>query len=211
MKGYSLALGITGKREEDLATKLTGKQIVGNHIEAMQSPSRREIWKVLSDRAIASPREIADELDERTDLVSHHIKRLVKLGFAELTEERKVRGAIAHYYRAIERPLIEDDDWNRLLEENPMLAEHLIGRLVQSQLEDYEKSLRAGVLGSDDEWYIGRFPAVVDPQGLKEALDLGDRVEEELADIARRSAERRSGSGEDAINIVASVGVIKTP
>ena len=92
-----------------------------------------------------------------------------------------------------------------------MLAEHLIGRLVQSQLEDYEKSLRAGVLGSDDEWYIGRFPAVVDPQGLKEALDLGDRVEEELADIARRSAERRSGSGEDAINIVASVGVIKTP
>ena len=211
MKGYSLALGITGKREEDLATKLTGKHIVGNHIEAMQRPLRREIWKVLSDRAIASPPEIADEQDERTDLDSHHNKRLVKLGFAELTEERKVRGAIAHYYRAIERPLIEDDDWNRLLEENPMLAEHLIGRLVQSQLEDYEKSLRAGVLGSDDEWYIGRFPAVVDPQGLKEALDLGDRVEEELADIARRSAERRSGSGEDAINIVASVGVIKTP
>lgn len=194
-----------------MATKLSRKQIVGNHIEAMQSPLRREIWKVLSDRGVVSPKEIADELDERTDLVSHHIKRLVKLGFAELTDEKKVRGAIAHYYRAIQRPLIEDDDWNQLLEENPMLAEHLVGRLVQAQLEDYERSLRAGILGSDDEWYIGRFPAVVDKQGLKEALELGDRVEADLAEIVRRSAERRSESGDDAVNIVASIGVIKAP
>ena len=194
-----------------MASKLSRRQIVGNHIEAMQHPLRREIWKVLVERGVASPKEIADELDERTDLVSHHVKRLVKLGFAELASEKKVRGAIAHYYRAIERPLIENDQWNQLLEENPMLAEHLIGRLIQAQLEDYEGSLRAGILGSDDEWYIGRFPVVVDPEGLEEALKLGDRIEEEIAEIERRSAERRGESGEDAVPMAVSLGVIKMP
>jgi predicted transcriptional regulator len=194
-----------------LAPTLSRQEIIGNHIEAMQHPLRREIWKALVERGLASPKEIADELDERTDLVSHHVKRLVKLGFAELAAEKRVRGAIAHYYRAIERPLIENDQWNQLLEENPMLAEHLIGRLVQAQLDDYERSLRAGILGADDEWYIGRIPAVVDRQGLQEAIELADRLETEVAEIERRSAERRSESGEDALPMAVSLGVIKMP
>ncbi len=41
--------------------------------------------------------------------------------------------------------------------------------------------------------------------------DPADRIAALRAEIARRSAERRSGSGDDAVPITVTVGVIKTP
>jgi DNA-binding CsgD family transcriptional regulator len=177
-----------------LATETSGKLQIQSHIEAMAHPLRHRCWIILYGRE-ASPKEIADELNADTALVSHHVKRLVKLDCAELVREEKVRGAVRHVYKATQRVLVDVDDWNRLIDENPPFAKHLLCGFMQSQLDDFRRSVQAGVLGSDDRWHITRDPAVVDDAGLTEALDLADRFQAELVEIVRRSAERRGGSG----------------
>lgn len=192
-----------------MATKASGQLQIESHIEAMAHPLRHKCWIVLHGRE-ASPKEIADELNADTALVSHHVKRLVKLNCAELVREEKVRGTIRHVYKATRRVLVDVDDWNRLIEENPPFASHLLCTFMQSQLDDFRQSVQAGVLGSDDRWNITRVPAVVDDAGLDEALGLVDRFEAQLIEIVRRSAKRRDGADGEAIPISACLSIFKS-
>lgn len=192
-----------------MAAKASGQLQIERHIEAMAHPLRHKCWISLYGRE-ASPKEIADELNADTALVSHHVKRLVKLDCAELVREEKVRGAIRHVYKATRRVLIDVDDWNRLIDENPPFAKHLLCHFMQSQLDDFRKSVQAGVLGSDDRWHITRNPALVDETGLTEALELAGRFQAELAEVVRRSAERREGAEGEAVPISACLSVFKS-
>jgi hypothetical protein len=178
----------------------------------MRDPLRHSCWVALHDRDIASPKEIADAVGAPLDKVSYHIKRLVKLGCAEFVEEKPVRGAtIQHFYRAIESVLIDSDGWLRLLDEEPGLADYALACFMQPQIDDFTDSVRAGVLGSDEMWHITRTPGVVDQQGLEDALALAEEARERFAGIIQRSAERRSESGEEAINMSACLSFFKTP
>ena len=187
-------------------------QAFRNQLEARRDPLRHRCWVVLHDRHIASPKEIADALGAPLDKVSYHVRRLVQLGCAEFVEERPVRGVtIQHFYRAIEPVLVDGEDWLRLVEEEPGLADYALGSFMQSQLDDFTGSVRAGVLGSDEKWHITRTPGVVDQQGLQEALALAEEARERFAGIVQRSAERRDESGEEAINMSACLSFFKTP
>ncbi|HVY96947.1 MAG TPA: winged helix-turn-helix domain-containing protein [Solirubrobacterales bacterium] len=182
-----------------------------NHLEAMKHELRHEIWLILVQRT-ASPKELAEELDADLSLVSHHTKRLVALGCAELVRSRPVRGAIEHFYRATKQVLVDDSDWNRLLEEDPGLADYMLGNFMQAQLDDYRKSIEAGVLGSDDRFLIDRTPVVVDSKGCDELLEALDRFETEVVpDIVQRSAERRDGSDDEAVHMSLCLSLFKTP
>lgn len=193
-----------------MATKVTRRQALANRQLAMSHPLRVQIWEILRER-VASPKELAALLKENIPHVSHHAKRLVQLGCAELVDTRQVRGAVEHFYRGIEPIRIDDDEWEVLKEEDPEMAEHQLGQFMQAQLDDYVASMKAGVLGSDNRFHVHRTPAVVDHQGLEEALELAERMEQELAEIVSRSAERRSGSGADALHMSACISFFKTP
>lgn len=182
-----------------------------NHLEAMKHELRHDIWRILVKRT-ASPKEIAAELDADLSLVSHHTKRLVQLGCAEPVRKRPVRGAIEHFYRATKQVLVDDSEWNRLLEEDPGLAQYMLGNFMQAQLDDYRTSIEAGVLGSDDRFLIDRTPVVVDDRGCDELLEALDRFETEVVpDVVQRSAERRSESGDDAVHMSVCLSLFKTP
>jgi len=202
------------EKERKLAAKLSQQQqINANWIEAMGHEIRRESWRVLSDQGVCSPKEIADALGGRypLDKVAHHVRRLAALGCVELVDERKVRGAVAHYYRHVDRVLVEDDQWNQLLEENPMLAKHLLGKFMQAQLDDYARSIRAGTLGNDDRFHVQRTPAVLDAEGLDEALSLAERMEEEFNAIVARSADRRTDTEVEPLRVSWCQSVFATP
>jgi hypothetical protein len=187
-------------------------QAFRNHIDAMRDPLRHRCWLALNDREIASPKEIADTVGAPLDKVSYHVKRLVELGCAEFVDERPVRGVtIQHFYRAIEPVLIDGEDWLRLLEEEPGLADYALASFMQNQVDDFTGSVRAGVLGSDEMWHVTRTPGLVDQQGLEEALALAEETRERFGGIVQRAAERRSESGEEAINMSACLSFFKTP
>lgn len=76
---------------------------------ALSHPLRAQALAILVERT-ASPKEIADELDETLPNVSYHVRALEDLGLIELVEEEPVRGSVAHFYRAEQD--ISDQAWN---------------------------------------------------------------------------------------------------
>src|SRR4051794_13068602 len=133
-----------------MATKTERRTPTQNRLVAMSHPLRARVLKVLNER-VASPKEIADELGEPIPNVSHHAKRLVQLGCAELVDKRQVRGAIEHFYRATERPWVDADEWNEL---DPLVAEHFVCTIMQAGLDDFVSSVKAKMVGSDERFHL---------------------------------------------------------
>jgi DNA-binding transcriptional ArsR family regulator len=157
-------------------------------LEAVRHPLRSAILQVLTNRA-ASPSEMAKELAADLPSVSHHTKRLVELGCAELAYERKTGSSVEHVYRATERHLVELGDWNAVIESGPEFAEFLVGEYMQAIVNDFALAADAEV-GQDEDFHISRTPVSVDAQGLDEAMEIFERAFAEMADVHRRALER---------------------
>lgn len=196
-----------------MASRAAHREATRNRLIALQHPLRTAIFRILTERA-ASVGEMAKELGlGRQELanVRHHTLKLVELGCAEEVGRRQSGSHLLRIYKAAERALVETDEWDRLLEEDPLLAEHLLGEFMQVQLDDYSTAVRSGTLGQDEEFHITHTSRVVDAQGVKEGLELYERSRLEMDEIERRSAERRSTSGEDAIHLSQNLSLFKMP
>jgi DNA-binding transcriptional ArsR family regulator len=190
-----------------MSTKIERQKAAQNRIKAMNHPLRAALLRILVERT-SSPAEMARELDEDLSNVSYHTKQLVELECAELVSTRPVRGALEHFYRATERHLLHLEEWDEL---DPVMAESILGEIMQKILDDFVASTRASVVGSDGEFHIGRTPLVLDQEGLKEALETHEKTRLEMMEIASRSAERMVESGEEGINVSSSQVCFKMP
>jgi len=68
-------------------------------IKALGHPVRMRALQVLNTR-VASPSELAKELDEPLGNVAYHVKILEENDAIELVRTAPVRGALEHFYRA---------------------------------------------------------------------------------------------------------------
>jgi DNA-binding transcriptional ArsR family regulator len=195
-----------------MATKsFSGQTARQNHLKAMVHELRHEIWLLLYER-VASPKELAETLDANLSNVSHHTKELVRLGCAELVETRPVRGTVEHFYRSTRPVLIDDSDWTALVDENPRLAEYLFAQNTQALFDDITRSVKAGTVGTDNQFLIDRTPVKVDSQGCDELIELFDRIEQnEVVEILKRSAERRARGNGDTVHMSVCLAILKTP
>lgn len=183
-----------------MPTGTRSQTITEKYFEAMRHPLRKEIWRHLHEYGVSNPKKIADVLGETLQDVAYHTKRLEKLGCAELVDKRQVRGAVQHRYRAIRPLLIDDDEWNYLVENWPEFADQTLGELVQVHLDEIRRSVEAGILGRDHRFVLSRTPVIVDAKGREELLELLIQVEkEEVVEIVQRSKERRANTNEDGI------------
>lgn len=82
-------------------------------VKAYSHPLRIRIHGLLDDR-VASPSEIARELDIPLSNASYHVRRLRELGLIELVERVSRRGAIEHRYTARRHLIVSDEEWGRL-------------------------------------------------------------------------------------------------
>jgi DNA-binding transcriptional ArsR family regulator len=190
-----------------MSPKTQVRKATENRIKAMNHPLRAAILRILAER-IASPAEMARELNEELSNVSYHTKQLVGFECAELVSTRPVRGALEHFYRGTERHLIDTDEWEDV---DSLVAESIIAETMQTILDNFVTSARAGVIGSDAKFHLTRTPLVLDEEGLQEALQAHERARQEILEIESRSAARMLESGEEGINISSSQGCFKMP
>jgi DNA-binding transcriptional ArsR family regulator len=190
-----------------MSIKVERQQAAQNRIKAMNHPVRAALLGILAERT-CSPAEMARELDEDLSNVSYHTKQLVELECAELVSTRPVRGALEHFYRATERHQLYMDEWDEL---DPMMAENIVSEIMQKIFDDFVSSARAGIVGSDADFHLGRTPLIFDQEGLKEALEAHEKTRLEILDIASRSAERMIETGEEGINVSSSQACFKMP
>jgi DNA-binding transcriptional ArsR family regulator len=82
-------------------------------IKAISHPLRHRVLVLLNERE-ASPKELAEELQEPIGRVSHHVRALARLGAIRLVRTAPRRGAVEHFYRALIPTWFTDAEWATL-------------------------------------------------------------------------------------------------
>jgi DNA-binding transcriptional ArsR family regulator len=171
-KGKTRTKRTKGKR------KSKGAGVNMQLVKALAHELRIEILTILNER-MASPNELAKELDEGLSQVSYHVKVLKDYECIELVKTEPRRGAVEHYYRATSRAFLTDRDWRHLPESvKPGLSADLL-ELIQ---RDAVWALEEGSFDARDDRHMSRTPLVLDEEGWDEVLD---SLEQALSDIAR--------------------------
>jgi DNA-binding transcriptional ArsR family regulator len=160
--------------------------------KALSHPLRQRLLQQLSDR-VASPVELAREVEEPLNLVSYHVRVLEQHGMVELVRTRPRRGATEHFYRAAARLWVEDDQWIRMPE--------AVRRLVSGRTlaEVFADAAAAGASGAfeDDAVHVSRTLLELDHEGWHELSELLIETLRGALRIQDESRHRLQGS-EDA-------------
>ncbi|MGN6556755.1 MAG: ArsR/SmtB family transcription factor [Solirubrobacterales bacterium] len=166
-------------------------------VKALNHPVRAKALTILSDR-IASPKEISDEIDVPLSNVSYHVRVLDDLGLVEIMEEESVRGSVAHFYKAVERPLIDNPDWEKL---DSKVRTAFSGYIIETLMSDAARSLQAGIFDRRHDRHLSRTPLLLDEKGWRKVIAVqGKALEQVLKEQAAAAA--RMDSMEDAIQVV---------
>lgn len=165
-----------------MTTRTANRTTTENRIEAVKHPLRAAVLRILDERT-ASPAEMARELGELDcTQIAYHTRRLVKLGCAELVDERPVRGSVEHFYKGTERHLVDTDEWLDLAANHPELASHLFGEYGQAIIDDL---VTAGKIEAykDEKFHVTRTPTLLDLEGLAKGLEIVERMRMEMLEL----------------------------
>jgi DNA-binding transcriptional ArsR family regulator len=175
--------------------------------KALSHPMRARILGILNER-VASPNEIAEQIEERLPNVSYHVRALLDLGCIELVRTAQRRGAIEHYYRAVVRPFFSDRDWRRL----PRSGRQAISDVaLQIVWEDVSGAIKAGTFEGRADRHLSHNVLLLDEQGWKEMTQLLASVLAEVEKIGSASASRLDESGEQGITTTAVLMHFESP
>ncbi len=170
-------------------------------------PLRRRIWYGMTEHPI-SPRELADHLHEPVNDVAYHVRVLRDMGVIELVGTRPVRGATQHFYRAVRRPHLTNEEVAELGSEEAVAS---ATNILQMEFGDAAASLEAGKLIERPEHYVFRFTATLDEQGWTEYHAIMAETAERLYAAEARCVDRRRENGEDgeSVSVVAHLNLFE--
>lgn len=164
---------------------------------------RVEALAILNDGP-ASPSEIAEMIGEGLSKVGHHIKELFDSGCIELARVEKVRNSDEHFYRAVERPFISDEEARALPIET---RREITGLIIQATMAEALASFWAGKTDADDDIWLGWRSLSLDAQGRREVREEQTESYERLVQIEARAAARLAESGGTGIStVIAAMG-----
>jgi DNA-binding transcriptional ArsR family regulator len=173
-------------------------------LKALQHPLRAKILAYMNDRSW-SPRELQQELDQGLSQVSYHVKVLHDFDLIELTGTKPRRGAVEHFYCAVERAYIPSDMSKHI----PKSGQRIIGDDILEEIDkDLRASLKSGKFYARDDWHASWTPADLDAQGCQDAERLADEFVERFLEIEAESATRRAEGGTGATHIATSAALL---
>lgn len=161
---------------------------------ALAHPTRVGVMSVLIEGP-ASPRQMAEAIDEPLNNVTYHVKQLRDLGCIELDRvERRAGGRVLErFYRATQRAYFDDDAWEVLNEQERL---GVLWSIVRMMSKDITDAMTAGTFfGEDYDIHLTRSPMTVDEEGWEEVAALLNRSTKELFEITERVEERHAEGG----------------
>ncbi len=200
-----VALAAKGKISKGSAkrkSKAKGKRGVNqNLVKALAHELRVEILAILNER-MASPNELAKELDEGLSQVSYHVKVLKDYECIELIKTEPRRGAVEHYYRATSRAFLADRDWHQLPDS---VREGMSADLFQMIMDDVVASLEDGTFDSRKDRHMSWTPMFVDEQGWADIKGILAQALKDVMNVQAQCVKRTAKSGEDGFNVSVSM------
>src|SRR5437868_12296620 len=140
-------------RPGDSGTRAAGKTSEARIAKALAHPLRARILQRLGER-VASPGDLAVELNAPLGVVSYHVRMLRDYDCVELVRTEPRRGALQHFYKATARPNLDEDQWRTL---PASLRKELSGETLAEIVEDMRSASEAGTV-ADPEVIVQRTP-----------------------------------------------------
>jgi DNA-binding transcriptional ArsR family regulator len=176
-------------------------------IKGLSHPVRAECLTALAER-VASPRQLAEALNEDLSNVSYHVRVLSELGLIDLVKEEPVRGAVAHFYKAVERPLVSASDWEKMPPEvQQAFSMHSWDALIKAATE----AIRKGTFDNRPDRHLTRTTLLLDSEGFSRLSKAMDELLELIFEEQAASAERRNKTGEEPIRATAATVLFAMP
>jgi DNA-binding transcriptional ArsR family regulator len=164
--------------------------------KALSHPLRAHVLAILNER-VASPNQIATELEEPLGNVSYHVKTLAELGCIELVETAPRRGAIEHFYRAVVRPFFTERDWKRM---PASVRQGISDATLQQIWEEASTALDEGTFDRRSDRHLTCSRLVLDEQGWSQVNELLSETTKRVEEVAAESAKRRAGDGDSGFH-----------
>lgn len=162
--------------------------------KALAHPLRARILERLAE-VVASPNQLAGELDASLGVVSYHVRVLADSDCLELVRTQPRRGAVEHFYRATVRARIDDKQWRGL---PTSLRRDLVGHTLRELWADVGDAADAGGL-DDPGVHVSRLTLELDARGwdklgklLARTLDSATAIQAESIARAEKGAETRA-------------------
>lgn len=170
-------------------------------------PTRVRCFSILAERT-ASPVEIAQEIGKDVGHVGYHVRKLQEMNLIELVDERPVRGAVEHFYRAIARPIVHEKEVaDQSIEEREVFTRHIL----QLHVSDVARAMDEHTFDARPNRWILRLPMVVDEEGFAELAALHAEIYERTLDIQAQSDGRRAGTEDEGISTMSTTMFFETP
>ena len=173
---------------------------------ALNHPLRTEIIAILSDTC-ASPREMADMLDEPLSNVSYHTKELLKLKCVEVVDEERVRGATKTRYRATTKMLLDTPDWERL---GKAVRAGISINAMNEVSRRAADAMEAGTFDRRVDRTLVTMKLDVDEQGWQDVNDALRVAYERIGEVEVEAAERQA-EGVETFRMTASLLGYESP
>jgi DNA-binding transcriptional ArsR family regulator len=161
-------------------------------VKALSHPIRARALMILAER-VASPSDIAEELDESLGVVAYHMRTLEGLGCIELVRRAQRRGAVEHYYRALERPWISDEEFDAMPK---ALRRGLSSSIFKELANDVAVASKGEGLARSDHHMI-RFPVLLDATAWGELTDEISALLERILELQTETIARTIESDSD--------------
>jgi DNA-binding transcriptional ArsR family regulator len=160
-------------------------------VKGLAHPLRIAILRVLQDR-VASPSEIAEEIDAPLGNVSYHVRFLARVGLIELTGTRPRRGAVEHYYRALGRVAVSPAAWAQV-------PQPVRDSFLSATLDQVGRSVGAAAAAggfSHDEAHASRIEVTLDAAGFSDLSSAVAELHAQAVRIELESAQRIAERGD---------------
>ncbi|MGN6257434.1 MAG: hypothetical protein ACTHN3_06755 [Solirubrobacterales bacterium] len=143
-----------------------------------------------------SPSRLSRRHDLVVSNVSYHFRKLEELGCLEVVEEKKVRGAVEHFYKAIRRALFDGKPWDNLPQS---VKEEWSGDTFGNVLKRVSDAMAMGTFDARNERFLVWNKQLLDEQGWKEIADIYRKAAHKTAAAEKRARKRVEESGEEGI------------
>jgi DNA-binding transcriptional ArsR family regulator len=189
------------------SSRVQGRPAHEKLVKGLSHPVRVECLTVLTKR-VASPSELSEILEHDLSNISYHVRTLDELGLIELVKEESVRGAVAHFYKAVERPLISENEWAQL---PPEVRKAIAAYGWDLLIKDASEAIEKGTFDSRSDRHLSRTTLLLDSEGFERLSGKMEELLEAILAEQAASAERLSKSNEKPIHAVAAAALFPTP
>lgn len=170
-------------------------------LKALNHPVRMRALTILSEKS-ASPKELAEQLEVPLGIASYHVRVLDHLGLIEIVEEDTLPGTVAHFYRAVKRPPIDQSSWEKV---NPSIRSALSSDILECLISDATASLAAGVLDQRQERQVTRTPLLLDEEGWRNVSRIQAEAVDDILKEQTAAAGRLATSDAEAIHAILGI------